>query len=174
MKIKITFILTMILSISLLLVACTGPAAPQDSNSLPQVNVDDYATTTTISDLIDMPGIQQCSWNFVGDVSFGVEPTVGTFTIVNGAYYLENLRDGYHRWALFDQERFYSWNDNPDRGNTVGQNLSLNTYQSSVLNTIGYRAHFAMLENVDYGIECSSFSGSLPTLPADMTWIALG
>jgi hypothetical protein len=173
MNSKINIFITVIISISLLLVACS-PTTPQDPNDLPQLNVDDYATTTTISDLIDLPGMQQCNWDFAGDDSFGVEPTIGSFTVVNGAYYLENLRDGYHRWAVFDQERFYSWNDNPDRGNNVGQNLSVNIYQSSVLNTIGYRTHFAMLENVDYGIECSPFSGTLPTFPSGMTWIPLG
>jgi hypothetical protein len=168
MKTKIMILIISITSM-LLLASCGVP-----DGSLPEVNIDDPEATLTISNLLTLEGAQQCSWNFAGLADFGVEETVGTFTIIDGTYYLDNVRDGYHRWAQFDGERFYSWNDNPDRGNTVGQSLGMSFYESSVLTTIGYRSHFAMLENVDYGIVCGDFAGVLPELPDNIQWIEMG
>ncbi len=190
MKQKLILMITLLVALLLLIAACE-PAAPNDPNSLPQVNVDDYATTTTISDLLELDGSQVCTWDSPAITGFGVEATQGDFIISDGSYYFENFvagmtqdrPDGGHYYTYFDGERFYSWNTNqlqaPGKP-PLGQDLGLTTYENSVVNDIGYRAHFGMLENVDYNIVCRGYTEELPaledleTVPEGIVWIALG
>ncbi len=157
-----------------LMIACS-PSTGLDSESLPQVNVDDYATTTTISDLLELSGTQTCSWDFAGLDSSGVYPTTGSFMISDGSYYLENtiesdLSGTVERYAFWDGETFYSWNNQASAA--IGTTMNLELYSNTIVdNTISYTAYFDMKENVDYGIECVDVSSvSFPALP-DLTWI---
>ncbi len=165
-----------ILIMASLILACS-PSTGSSDTSLPQVNVDDYATTTTISDLLVLDGIYECSWDFAGLDSSGVYPTTGSFMMNDGSYYLENtiesdLTGTVERYALYDAntEMFYSWNNQASA--PIGTTMNAEMYAGAIVdNTIGYRAYFDLLENVDYGIVCEQVASvTLPSLP-DLTWI---
>ena len=161
-----------ICTVALFLAACS-PSTGGDSESLPQVNVDDYGSTTTISDLFALSGNYECSWDFDGLDDYGVYPTAGSFTMSSdGSYYFENtlesdLSGTVERYALYDAATgdFYSWNNQASQ--PIGMKLNAEMYANSVVdNTIAYRTYFDMLENVDYGIECEQVgSVTLASLP---------
>lgn len=166
-----------ILTVALLLAAC-NPSTGVNSDSLPQVNVDDYDSTTTISDLFALSGNHECNWDFNGLADSGVYPTSGSFTMSSdGSYYFENtvesdLSGTIERYAKYDAAsgEFYSWNNQASA--PIGVKMSAEMYTNTVVdNTIAYRTYFDMLENVDYGIECEPVSSvTLASLP-DLQWI---
>lgn len=174
-----TIALLGLLMLASLMVACV-PSTSVDSESLPQVNVDDYDTTTTISDLLVLSGNYECTWDFSGLEDYGVYPTTGSFMIAeDGSYYLENsmesdLSGTVERYAIYDatEAMFYSWNNQASAD--IGTSMSSEIYTNTVAeNTIAHTAYFDMQENVDYGIECVEVDSiTLPDVP-ELTWIAM-
>ena len=172
-----TTIILGIFAVSLLLAACS-PSTGTNADSLPQVNVDDYAATTTISDLFSLSGNHECSWDFTGLDDYGVYPTQGSFTMSSGGSYSfantveSDLSGTVERYAFYDAAsgEFYSWNNQASA--PIGVKMNAEMYANTIVdNTIAYRTYFDMLENVDYGIECEQVSSvTLASLP-DLQWI---
>ena len=136
-----------------------------------QVNIVDAESTLTINELLELEGIQECSWDFEGSPDFGVSATQGSFTIDDGSYYLENNRDGFTYFARYYSDvEFFSWNTEAPQ--PIGMQIKIGKYEMSVNNPIGHRAIFKMLDNVDYGITCQEVdSVILPLLPGEIRFI---
>lgn len=180
MKRKIILI-GIILSV-LLFVACSSESIDDSQgssqDSLPQANIVDAESTTTVSELFSLSGNYECSWDFSGSEEFAVDPASGIFFIASdGSYYLENVVDStlqglVERYALYDASEsvFYSWNNQASAN--LGQRMDYEMYSATVPgNTIAYRTYFDLLENIDYGIECEELAVvTLPSLP-ERRWI---
>jgi len=127
----------------------------------------------SIADLVELQGIQSCSWDSQGDDNLGIYASKGTFDIDNGEYYFENEAESYDgtttRYAYYDGQDYHNWNDVTVPGAPlIVQKISNDKYQSTVLETLGLKVWFNMHHDFDYGITCQEVSSvTLQTPPSD-------